>query len=190
MTKIILDITMSLDGYIAGPDITIEQPLGKNGPLLHDWLFSKKTDQDAIIIKAMTDRTGAVITGNHTYTTAIPGAWEGQSPFDVPVFVLAPNTPTDVVEGFTFVTDGIESALTKARTVAGDKDVWIMGGANVAQQYIKAGLLDELHIHIAPLLLGEGTKLFDDTQISLTMLEVVSNIQTPAATHLQYKVVR
>lgn len=190
MQKTILDITMSLDGFIAGTNVSEELPLGKNGPRLHDWLFDAKTDRDAEIIKEVVSMTGAVIVGGHTYLTAINGAWGGATPFEVPAFVLVESVPDDPKDGFTFVTDGVESALAQARLAGGDKNVWVMGGANIAQQYIKTGLLDELHIRIAPLLLCEGIRLFEHIGSQLVELRHISAEQTPSATHLKYQVVK
>ncbi|MBC7870864.1 MAG: dihydrofolate reductase family protein, partial [Chitinophagaceae bacterium] len=144
MGKVFLDITMSLDGFIAGTQITNEQPMGEGGLRLHDWMFKTKSDVDANLLDEIVETSGAVIVGNRTYTTAIDDAWEGVSPFSAPAFVLSHSVPEVVVNGFTFVTNGIESALTQAKSVAGDKNVWVMGGANIIQQYIKVGLVDEM----------------------------------------------
>lgn len=162
--------------------------MGQDGDQLHDWLFDGKTERDDEIIKATFENSGAVIVGGHTYTLGAKDAWGGESPFDAPAFVVIEKVPELVLDGFTFVTDGIESALRQAREAAGDKDVWVMGGANIAQQYIKAGLLDELQITIAPVLLGEGLRLFEHT--GAAKLQPVSVVQTPAATHLVYKIIK
>jgi dihydrofolate reductase len=187
MTKVFLNLTMSLDGYVAGNNITEAVPMGEHGDRLHDWLFDSKTERDNEIIKETFTKSGAVIVGGHTYTLAIKDAWGGKSPFDAPAFVVIEKQPEFAADGFTFVTDGIESALSQARKAAGDKDVWIMGGANIAQQYIKAGLLDELQITIAPMLLGEGLRLFEHT--GAATLKHVGVVQTPAATHITYQVI-
>lgn len=188
MTKVFLNLTMSLDGYVAGNNITEALPMGKNGEQLHDWLFDGKTERDEEISKETFNTSGAVIAGGNTYNLAARDAWGGKSPFGMPAFVLVEKVPEFIVEGFTFVTDGIESALRQAREAAGDKDVWVMGGANVAQQFIKAGLLDEIQITIAPMLLGEGLRLFEST--GSVKLEHIGVVQTPAATHITYKVVK
>src|SRR6478735_3873011 len=161
MGKVVLDITMSLDGFIAGPDISKENPLGIGGHRLHNWLFSEKTDQDTTLLNETVESSGAVITGGHTYTTAIEDAWGGTSPFTVPAFVLCNKDPKVKVTGFTFIKDGMVSALTKAKAVAGEKNVWVMGGANTIQQFLKAGMFDEFHLHIVPGLFIKGTKLFN-----------------------------
>ncbi len=179
---------MSLDGYVAGPNITKEVPMGEGGEQLHDWLFGGQTERDEQVQKETSRTAGAVIVGGGTYNLAIKDAWGGKTPFSVPAFVLVEDMPDFTAEGFTFVLDGIESALTQAREAAGTKNIWVMGGANLAQQYIRAGLLDELQITIAPVLLGKGLRLFEDT--GAAKLEHVSVVQTPAATHLVYKVVK
>jgi len=186
MTKVILDITMSLDGFIAGPGISSEQPMGENGPILHEWIFSEKTDVDTRLLEDIVDNSGAVIVGERTYLTAIDIAWEGTSPFKVPAFVPAEKTPKNIVDGFTFITDGIDNVLAQAKAAAGDKNVWVMGGANVAQQFIKARLLDELHIHIANVLLGKGTRLFENIGDKAIELKRIAVVETPAATHLKF----
>src|SRR5688572_27983875 len=147
MRKVILDITMSLDGFVAGRNIGPDLPMGENGIRLHDWLFGSKSDQDVKIISEQVEKSGAVIVGGSTYHIAIDGAWGGATRFTVPAFVLTKNIPINGKSGFTFVKDGIERALMLARVAAGEKNVWIMGGANTIQQYLRAGLFDEFHIH-------------------------------------------
>lgn len=185
MQKVILEITMSIDGFIAGPGISAENPLGIEGRKLHKWIFEEKTPADEALLKETMNAAGAVIMGHRTYATAIEDAWEGVSPFDVPVFVLCREQPVIAAGGFTFVQDGIESALAQAVKVAADKDTWIMGGANVAQQYLYAGLVDELRLHIAPIILGRGTKLFTTTAESLAFVKT-RVIDSDAVTHLFY----
>lgn len=189
MTKIFIDITMSLDGFIAGPDISPENPMGKGGLRLHDWLFGAQTDADKKISSEQMQNTGAVIIGRRMYETAISGPWGNENPFAAPVFVLTEVAPEQKIDGFTYVKDGIESALVLAKKVAGDKNIWITG-ANVSQQYLKAGHVDELHIHIAPVLFTKGTKLFENIGDQNIELEVQGCVQTPAATHIVYKVIR
>lgn len=188
MTKVFLNLTMSLDGYSAGPNVTEAVPMGEGGEQLHEWLFDAKTDRDAEVMNQTSGTAGAVIVGGHTYAVGIKDAWGGETPFEVPAFVLVEEVPEVAVEGFTYVTDGIESALRQARDAAGNRNVWVMGGPNVAQQYIKAGLLDELQITIAPLLLGDGLRLFEHT--GPAKLKHVSVTQPPAATHIVYEVVK
>src|SRR5688572_29811616 len=135
MTKTIASITMSLDGFIAGQNISEDLPMGENGILLHRWIFDQHTETDKKILSDLVENSGAVILGSRTYNTAINIAWEGQSPFDVPAFVLIHADPVVEKPGFTFVRDGLRSALTQAQDVALGKNIWVMGGANVIQQF-------------------------------------------------------
>lgn len=186
MRKVILEASMSLDGFSAGPNVNPRQPLGENGEQLHDWMFSSKTDADSKIVQAVVENSGAVIVGGRTYHDAIDGAWGGVTPFEVPAFVLTNRVPKEGKPGFTFVTEGIERALLQARAAAGDKNVWVMGGANTIQQFISARLFDELNVHIAPILLGSGTRLFDGLQSGKIDLENSEVIRTPGAVHLKF----
>lgn len=186
MSKVFIDITMSLDGFIAGPDISTKDPMGKGGLRLHDWLFDG-TSVDKKISSEQMQGAGAVIIGRRMYETAIDGPWEGANPFSAPVFVLTEVIPEQTVQGFTYVQDGIKSALEQAKKAAGNKNIWITG-ANTSQQYLKAGYVDELHIHIAPVLFTAGTKLFDNIGEEHIELQVKSCIQTSAAIHVVYAV--
>lgn len=190
MSKIIFDISMSLDGFIAGPNLSPQLPMGEGGEQLHDWLFAKKTGIDTEVINELIETSGAVIVGGRTYNLGIDSGWEGCSPFKVPAFVLTRHVPEKLIEGFTFVTSGIENAIIQAKAAAGDKNIWIMGGATIAQQYVKAGIPDEIHIHLIPVLLGSGTRLFDHPMPKQVELKKIKLIETPAATHLRYRVVR
>ena len=183
-------MTMSLDGFIAGPGISKADPMGKNGQRLHDWLFKGKTETDDVMIKDIMNNSGAVITGSTTYTTAIEDAWEGRSPFTVPVFVICHAVPAVKKEGFSYITDGILSALDKAKVAAGEKNVWVMGGANIIQQFLELKLFNEIHIHIAPVLFAEGTRLFDCIGKDRVELNKFKTIDTPAATHIYYEAVK
>jgi dihydrofolate reductase len=186
MGKVIAEMTMSLDGYIAGPGISSKQPMGTNGQKLHEWIFNKAIAADRQWVDDLRKSSGAVITGNHTYTTAIDDAWEGISPFDAPAFVLCHSVPQNQVDEFTYVTAGIHEALKLAKETAAEKNVWVMGGANTIQQYLKAKLVDELRIHIAPVLLMQGTRLFDNTGHDMVELVKKSVTETPAALHLVF----
>ena len=181
---------MSLDGFIAGPNVSPEFPMGEGGEQLHDWLFDKKTGIDTEVINELLEASGAVIVGGRTYNLGIDSGWGGRSPFQVPAFVLTRHVPEKLIEGFTFVTTGIESAITQAKAAAGDKNIWIMGGATIAQQYIKAGIPDEIHIHLIPILLGSGTRLFDHPMSKQIELEKIKLIESPAATHFQFRVIK
>src|SRR5215211_1918955 len=190
MQKVILEITMSLDGFIAGEDVSKKNPIGKDGIILHDWIFKKKTDVDDSLLRELIENCGAVIVGSRTYETAIDVAWGGSSPFSVPVFVICHSIPNAKIDGFSFITEGIETALTKAKAIAADKNIWVMGGANVIQQYLNSNLCDELNIHVASVLLFEGTRLFDLTGSSKIQLRKKRVIDTPGATHLYYEIVK
>ena len=183
MGKVIAEISMSLDGFIAGPGISSKEPMGTNGELLHEWIFNKATDADKAMIAEIMNSTGAVITGNHTYTIAIDEAWAGASPFDAPAFVVCHAAPVKKVESFVYVTGGTAEALQLARQTAGEKNVWIMGGASIIQQYLGAGLINELHLHIAPILLKQGTRLFEN--IGTESIELIKEAvtETPGALH-------
>jgi dihydrofolate reductase len=187
--KLIMDLAMSLDGYMAGPNISATHPLGEDGPRLHRWMFEEKTEIDNAVVAEMVDTAGAVLVGGRTYFTAIDDAWGGKSPFVVPAFVLSHRPPQTGVKGFTFVHDGIESALARAKTVAGEKAVWLMGGADIIQQYLRAGLVDEVQIHITHILLGGGTRLFD-TLANPPELSKTRVITSDGVTHLRFKVVK
>lgn len=190
MTKTIASITMSLDGFIAGENISEDLPMGENGILLHRWIFDLHTEVDKKILSDLVENSGAVILGSRTYNTAINIAWESQSPFDVPAFVLINSDPVVEKPGFTFVRDGLRSALAQAQDVARGKNIWVMGGANVIQQFRQENLLDELHIHIAPILLGNGTPLFSASGTVDAALTRLNTIDTEGATHLFYRIMK
>ena len=186
MGKVFLSITMSLDGFTAGENISQENPMGTNGQLLHRWLFANKQKEDQEVAEEVFRNCGAVILGNKTYTTAINGVWESKTPFPVPALILG-SKKKDVAEGFEIISEGIDAALSRARSIAGEKDILVMGGANVAQQFLNAGLLDEIHIHIAAILLGSGTRLFENQSKKLIELTKIKVVETPGATHLFLK---
>jgi dihydrofolate reductase len=215
MARLKLDISMSLDGFVAGPSQTLEEPLGKGGERLHEWavrsaswreahgLSGGESNADAEVISESLAATGAVVMGRRMFSGGEgpwqddpnADAWWGEDPpFHVPVFVLTHHAREPVVKQggttFTFVTDGIESALEQARAAAGDRDVLLAGGADVAQQYLKAGLLDELQIHVAPVLLGGGVRLFDRLGSVPIELESTRAIVSPTVTHLSYRFVK
>ena len=213
MARLVLDISMSLDGFVAGPNQTLEEPLGEGGERLHEWAFrlaswraphgmsGGETGPDDDLVREGLERTGAVIMGRRMFSGG-KGPWENDPnsdawwgenpPFHVPVFVLTHHErePVEKEGGttFTFVTDGIESALEQARAAAGDKDVALAGGADVAQQYLRAGLLDELRIHLAPVLLGSGVSLFGELEGERPRLKLTQVLEAPYATHLTYQV--
>jgi dihydrofolate reductase len=213
MTQLTLDISMSLDGFIAGPNPTPEEPLGEGGEQLHEWVFGLKswrephgldggsTGVDDDVLREAVAGTGAVLMGRRMFSGGegpweddpkADGWWGDDPPFGVPVFVLTHHARETVEKqggtSYTFVTDGPEAALERAREAAGDRNVAIGGGASVVQQYLRAGLLDELQIHVAPILLGGGTRLLDG--LDPLQLEVTRVIESPAVTHLKYRVVK
>jgi dihydrofolate reductase len=211
MGKVFADISVSLDGFVAGPKPTLEDPLGKGGEQLHEWILrlaawrkphgkpGGEAGPDNDIMKESTANTGAVIMGRKMFSGGkgpwkddpnADGWWGDNPPFHVPVFVLT-NHPREKVikEGgttFMFVTDGAESTLSQAKSAAGDKDISIAGGANAIQQFIKAGLLDELQIHIVPVLLGGGVRLLEN--LGDPKLEKIRVIDSPLVTHLKFKI--
>lgn len=186
MGKIVAEITMSLDGFIAGPDITGKDPMGINGESLHDWLFAKATAADKAMLAELTASTGAVILGHRTYSIGLD-PWGGVSPFKATAFVLCHQAPSKAVSGFEYVTGGIEKALAQAKKAAGDKNIWVMGGADVIQQYLKAGLIEEFRLHIAPVLLMRGRRLFDNVGDDLAEWIKESVTETPGAVHLLFR---
>ncbi|MGH2383813.1 MAG: dihydrofolate reductase family protein [Candidatus Limnocylindria bacterium] len=197
MGKVVAGITTSLDGYITGPDDGPERGLGIGGERLHYWVFGgpwtyedhpdgEATGVDKELLDEAFGRVGAVVGGRGTYEAA--DHWDGRNPFDVPMFIVthrveeAPPAET----GFTFVGD-FEDALRQAREAAGDKDVSVMGGADVIRQALRGGHVEELTISIAPVVLGAGKRLFDGFDESFE-LEHIRVMQSPFATHLQYRV--
>jgi dihydrofolate reductase len=213
MARLRCDISMSVDGFVAGPNPSLEAPLGAGGDLLHEWAFAAaswrkrhgleggETNADSDVIEESLRVTGAVVMGRRMFSGGegpwgddprVDGWWGNDPPFHAPVFVLTHHArETKVMEGgtsFTFVTGGIETALEQAQAAAGDKDVLLAGGASIVQQYLKAGLLDELQIHLSPVLLGDGASLFDRLGIPALALETTRVIASPAVTHLRFAV--
>jgi dihydrofolate reductase len=200
MPSVTCHISMSLDGFVAGPDQSRDEPLGKDGERLHEWAFAEdRPDVDKRIRASIVEGNGAYIMGRNMFASGRGdwdldwrGWWGEDPPYHAPVYVLThyPRDPVEMEGGttFHFVTDGIESALEQARAVAGDLDVSIAGGASTVNQYLRAGLLDELFLHIAPILLGSGARLFED--VGDTALEPVEAIHSPAVTHVRYRAVR
>jgi dihydrofolate reductase len=193
MSKLHCDLSMSLDGFITGPGEGIEKPLGDDAGRLHDWMFAARTDADAEVLDEVYARTGAILMGRRMFDVGVE-PWGDPPPFERPVFVLTHEArdPMPMQGGTTyyFVTDGIEAALQRAEADAGKKDVGIWGGANVMRQYLRAGLLDEIQIHLVPVLLGEGVRLFDDPGRERIELQRTRTIETPSATHLRFTVVK
>jgi dihydrofolate reductase len=191
MSKVISGISMSLDGFVTGPNVTREQQLGDGGQVLHRWLH-EPDPRDAELMAEMGEDVGAILMGRLSYNLAEgDGGWGDGGPAGrAPCFVLTHNPPApETVRApsvFTFVTDGIHSAVEQAKAAAGDKVVGVHG-ASAAQQCLAAGLLDDIQIHLAPVLLGSGTRLFDHLGGQL-LLERTKVIDTPNATHLRFRV--
>lgn len=197
--KVILDISISLDGFIAAPNDNQQQPLGTGGEAIQSWLFSgdqpshyneffrlSSTNRD--IFDHAISKTGAMIVGRRTFD--IVNGWEGSHPIQgIPLFVVTHQAPEAYLEGhtmFRFVTDGVESAVEQAKKAANGKNISI-GTANIAQQCIKAKLLDEMHLHVAPILLGRGIRLFDQIGSEQIKLENKQVIDGSEVVHLKYR---
>lgn len=193
MTRVIFDISMSLDGFVNAANVRPEEPLGDGGERLHEGAFGGDECNRRELLAEPTKSLGAVIAGRRAYDLSVPwwGADGPSGPARVPVFVVTHAEPEDTREGgvYTFV-DGIESALEEAKAVAGDKDVAVMGGAEIGQQYIKAGLIDEISIHLVPVLLGSGTRMFEHLGGEHIQLDTAGVIETPLATHLRFRIVK
>lgn len=209
MSKVRSQISISLDGYVAGPDQSIDNPLGVGGLRLHEWLFPTEAwlrehgagggerTTDSAVVEDVVTGVGAQIMGRNMFTAG-RGAWDeswrgwwGENPpFHIPVFVLTHHerAPLSMEGGttYTFVTDGVESALSKARAAAGDRDVLIAGGVNAIQQFIAGGLLDELYLHIVGIVLGAGERLLDN--VGDPQLEPLEVVASPAVTHVRYRI--
>jgi dihydrofolate reductase len=198
MTKVAAGITTSLDGYIAGPNDGPGRGLGDGGERLHYWVFGgpwsydeeptgEATGVDKEFLEEGMARGGAIVGGRNTYEAA--EAWGGSNPFGVPFFIVT-HRPEDAPgdAGFNFV-DGLDQAIAEARDAAGNKDVFIMGGADVIRQAVRAGYVEELTISIASVVLGGGKRLFDDFDETVN-LEHLNVLQSQFATHISYRVVR
>ena len=191
MKRVCVFMSLSLDGFVAGPDVGVDHPMGVGGERLHAWLDG--TDpHDAEIAARMfsTATTGAVIMGRRTFTVG-EGPWGEDGTFGLPCFVVThrPNAPiTKGATTFTFVTEGVEQALADARAAAGSGNINVMG-ADVVQQMLRAGLIDDLHLTLVPILLGGGVPLFDHFSPEHVELERVSVVDSSAVTHLHFRVI-
>lgn len=212
MSKLRFQISISLDGYVAGPSQSEENPLGEGGEQLHEWVVKLaawrephgkeggEVNASTPLYEEATANVGAVIMGRNMFgggpgpwgEDPWQGWWGDDPPFHVPVFVVTHHErePLKKQGGttFTFVTDGIESALAQAREAAGEKDVGLGGGADVARQYLAAGLIDELQLNVVPVLLGDGARLFEGGAGAGLELEQLPTVDTPDVTHLRYRV--
>ena len=211
MSQVTSQITMSLDGYVAGPDQRPEEPLGDGGEQLHEWMFATESwhashgrsggspGPDSDVVDEVKQGIGAYIMGRNMFTAgrgewdlSWRGWWGDNPPYHVPVYVLT-HYPRESVEmeggtTFHFVTDGIEAALSAAREAAAERDVSIAGGASAIRQYLAAGLLDSLYLHIVPILLSGGERLLDG--VGDVTLEIEKTVASPSATHVKYRTVR
>jgi len=215
MGKVFFEISMSLDGFVAGPNPSLEHPLGEGGEALHEWvvglaawrerhgLSGGEANPESEMLADSVASTGAVVMGRRMFSggdgpwEADPkadGWWSDDPPFRAPVFVLTHHARESVPKQggttFHFVTEGVEAAIDQARAAAGEKDVAIAGGASAGQQALSAGLLDEVLIHLAPVLLGEGTRLFEGPRNADVRLECTQVLEGPMATHLRYRIAR
>jgi dihydrofolate reductase len=211
VSKLRFKISMSLDGFVAGPNQSLDNPLGIGGGRLHEWAFplaafralmgleGGEINESTPVVEESFANIGATVMGRNMFgghpgpwssTQPWNGWWGANPPFHHPVFVLTHHAraPLELEGGttFTFVTGGIELALEQARRAAGGKDVSLAGGANVAQQYLVAGLVDEMEINLVPTLLGSGERLFDDVGDDLKGLELIRTVAAPKVTHLKF----
>ena len=192
MGKVVLSASMSLDGFSAGPSVGTEHPMGEGGERLHEWLFDESHDgkPDAELAREMSDGIGAVVVGRRTFDVGVD-PW-GDVPYPVPCFMLTHEPRDDMAMKsgtFTFVSDGILSALRLAQDAAGERDVLLMGGS-VGQQFLDAGLVDEIRIQLVPVLLGGGTRLFDHLGPDHIELERTASVDSPHVTHLWFRVAK
>lgn len=206
MGVVFFDVGMSLDGYIAGPNRGPKNPLGDGGVGIHQWMFRTKTFRDRLempgdgetsgddaIVKHLFERSGANVMGRNMFDEG-EANWPEEAPFGTPVFVLTHDVraPWERKGGttFYFVTDGIESALAQAKAAAKGKDVRISGGAETIREYLDAGHIDEFTLHIAPVILGEGVRLFHRMSPNKLKFEQLSSSASPLVTHVSYRVVK
>ncbi len=211
MSKLRFQISVSLDGFVAGPNQSEEHPLGEGGEQLHEWVIKLaawrkphgreggEVNASSAVVERTLENVGATIMGRNMFgggpgpwgDDPWDGWWGDDPPFHHPVFVLTHHGRERLEKengnSFTFVTDGIESALEQAKTAAGGKDVSLGGGAKVAQQYLAAGLIDELLLNVVPVLLGSGTRLFESTAPVAVGLEQVRVVEAPGVAHLFYR---
>jgi dihydrofolate reductase len=215
MGNLRFSIAVSLDGYSAGPNQSVENPIGEGGMQLHEWAFAARAwreahgqaggeeDASSAVLEETTTNVGAYILGRNMFGGG-PGPWSedppwngwwgNEPPYHAPVFVVTHHPrealPMEGGTTFHFVTDGIESALAQAHEAAGDQDIVIGGGAETAQQYLRAGLVDEFQLNVVPVLLGAGTRLLDDLGDPAPAIELVRIVDAPGVTHLKYRCVR
>jgi dihydrofolate reductase len=214
MSKLRCDISISLDGFVAGPNQSEENPLGEGGERLHDWVVELaswrqahgmqggEVNESTRVVGESRENIGAAVMGRNMFGPIGGGRWGDEQwtgwwgdnpPYHYPVFIVTHHhrDPVEMEGGttFHFVTDGIESALEQAKKAAGDKDVMLWGGGNIIQQYLAAGLLDELELHVVSVLLGDGARPFGNRGYAEVQLEQLRVVEAPGVTHLKYRVV-
>jgi dihydrofolate reductase len=200
MSQVVVDISMSLDGFVTGPDIDREHGLGQGGETLHTWVFEGNDADKAVLDTAFT-ATGAVIQGRRLFDFIDgPTGWSDELGYGAkstgehqpPIFVLTHAAPakTRLGDRFRFVTDGPASAVRQAQEVADGKDIVVMGGGETCHEFLAAGLADVVRLHVAPVVLGSGTRLFPTDTAPRVDLELTDAVSTPAAQHLTYRVVK
>lgn len=195
MGKVVVEVSVSVDGYATGPEVGVEYPMGRGGEDLHRWLGMDGVETgpaDREIAANVFATAGAVLLGRRMFDLGIVH-WGDDGAFGVPVVVVTHRERAELAKGpttFTFVTDGVAAALERARAVAGERDVVVAGGADVVQQCLAAGVVDELRLHVAPMLLGAGTRLFEGPGAGAVELERIGAVTTPLATHLTFRPVR
>jgi dihydrofolate reductase len=193
MSKVIMEMSVSLDGYVTGPHVRPEEPMGDGGECLHEWMFAGKSATEVETYQtAKYSEIGALIMGRRMVDLGI-GPWGEEPAFHAPCFVVTHRPAETIVKkggtSYILVTDGIEAALDRARQAAGSQDVQINGGADIAQQFLKAGLLDKIRLHLVPIILGAGTRLFDGVRTDVQFVPREAQ-NAPVVTHLIYDVER
>jgi dihydrofolate reductase len=191
MGKVLMEITMSLDGYTTGPEVSAEAHFGRGGERLHEWMFAGKSAAE--VERWQTDHfstIGAVIIGRRMADLGI-GPWGEEPVFHAPCFVVTHRPAETIVKkggtSYIFVTEGIEAAMAQAQAAAGEQDVMVIGGADIERQYLNAGLIDEIRLHLVPVLPGAGTPLFTGVRPDLRLVPSQAT-NSPLATHLTYQV--
>ncbi len=200
MSEVYAQLSMSLDGFVAGPNDSPGNGLGDGGERLHEWVVATadwrskhgleggEEGEESRLVKSY-ERSGAIIMGRRMFDHGVE-PWGPEPPFRKPVFILTHREHEPIVKGettYAFVTEGIERALELAREAAGGKDVELAGGGQIVSQYLAAGLLDEIHVHVAPFILGGGPRLFDAPGLENVELEPVEVLASPRATHIRYR---
>ena len=189
MTTVFATMSMSIDGFIAGPNDNLRQPMGEGGQRLHEWMFNHPDAIDVTVAGEFAARSGAVMVGRSMFDLA-QDDWGDENPFGLPTYVVTHRPHEPVIKGngppYEFASNGLQDAIRQAKATAKDKDVWVPGGANLIQQLIGSGLLDELRMTLVPLILGRGRCLFDGVADTPVDLKVTNVIASPNVTHLTY----